>query len=219
MRVHMIGNKVGMTQIFDESGKVVPITVLKVGPCYVVGKKTVEKDGYSAVVLGYGDIKEKKIRKSEMGLFESVKVPPKKVLKESRVNLKELDSFEIGQELKVDIFKKGDYVDVAGKSKGRGFSGVMKRHGMKGAKDSHGTHEYFRHGGSIGSSAYPSHVFKGMKMAGQYGASKITLQNLQVVDVRTEKGLVLLKGAIPGPNKGYILISHAVKKPVAKVKS
>ena len=219
MRIYMIGNKIGMTQIFDEAGKVIPVTVFKVGPCYVVGKKTVEKDGYSALVLGYDDIKEKKVRKSEMGLFKSVKISPKKVLKESRVSPDELDSFKIGQELKVDFFKKGDFVDITGTSKGRGFSGVIKRHGMSGAKDSHGTHEYFRHGGSIGASAYPSHIFKGKKMPGQYGATRVTLQNLKVINVREGKGVVLVKGAIPGPNKGYIFVSHAVKRPVAKVEA
>jgi len=212
----MIGTKVGMTQIFDETGKVIPVTILKVGPCYVVRKKTIENDGYSALVLGYGDIKEKKVRKSEMGLFKQTNIPPKKILKESRVNPEELDNFEIGQEIKVNIFKKDEYVDVTGKSKGRGFAGVMKKHGMSGAKKSHGTHEYFRHGGSIGSSAYPSHVFKGLKMAGHYGASRITVQNLKVVDVREDKGIILVKGAVPGPNKGYLFISHAVKKPVAQ---
>ena len=114
---------------------------------------------------------------------------------------------------KVDIFKKDEYVDVTGKSKGRGFTGVIKRHGMAGAKKSHGTHEYFRHGGSIGSSAYPSHVFKGLKMAGHYGSDRVTVQNLKVVDVREDKGIILVKGAVPGPNKGYIFISQAVKKP------
>ncbi len=214
MRIRMIGNKIGMTQIFDESGKVIPVTVIKVGPCYVVNKKSVEKDGYSAIVLGYGDIKEKRLRKSEMGLFKKAGVSPKRVLKETRVNPQELDSFEIGQELTVEIFKKGEYVDVTGKSKGRGFAGVMKRHGMSGAKSSHGTHEYFRHGGSIGASSFPSHVFKGKKMAGHYGNATVTIQNLKVVDVRPEKGIILVKGAVPGPNKGYVFISHAVKKPV-----
>ena len=217
MKVQMIGTKVGMTQIFDETGKVIPVTVLKVGPCYVIRKKTIEKDGYSAIVLGYGDIKEKKVRKSEEGLFKLANVSPKRILKESKVIPEELDKFEVGQELKVDIFKKGEYVDITGMSKGRGFTGVIKRHGMSGAKDSHGTHEYFRHGGSIGSSAYPSHVFKGIKMAGHYGASKITVQNLKIIDVREDKGIVIVKGAVPGPNKGYIFISHAVKKPASKV--
>ncbi len=215
MRIRMIGNKIGMTQVFDESGKVIPVTVLKVGPCYVVRKKTVDNDGYSALVLGYGDVKEKKLRKSEKVFFEKAGVSPKRILKETRVNPEELDNFEIGQEITLEIFKKGDFVDVTGKSKGRGFSGVMKRHGMSGAKSSHGTHEYFRHGGSVGASSFPSRVFKGKKMAGHYGNETITVQNLQVVDVRPEKGVILVKGAVPGPNKGYIFVSHAVKKQAA----
>jgi len=212
MRMKLLGNKVGMTQIFDESGALIPVTVLKAGPCYVVSKKTEEKDGYSALVIGYDDVKEQRVRKSELGVYQKANLSPKRILKEIRVSSKELDSYEIGQELTVELFKKGEWVDVTARSKGRGFSGVMKRHGMAGAKSSHGTHEYFRHGGSIGSSAYPSHVFKGKKMAGHYGASRITIQNLKVIDVRPAQNLIIVKGATPGPNRGYITIAHAVKK-------
>ncbi len=211
MKIRMLGNKVGMTQIFDEKGTVIPVTVLRVGPCYVVAKKTEEKNGYSAIVLGFEDIKESKVRKSELGLFQKANVSPKRMLKESRVSKEELVKFEIGQELNIELFKKGDFVDITGKSKGRGFSGVMKRHGMAGAKRSHGTHEYFRHGGSIGSSASPSRVFKGKKMPGRYGGARVTVQNLMVADVKPDKHIMLVKGAVPGPNREYIEITHTVK--------
>jgi len=215
MRLTVPGIKVGMTQVFDEEGKVIPVTVLKTGPCIVVRKKTVEKDGYSAIVLGYEDVKESKLRKSELGLFKKLGIPPKKMLIESRVDEESLDKFEIGQEIGIDIFKRGDFVDVTGKTKGRGFAGVMKRHGMAGAKASHGTHEYFRHGGSIGSSAFPSRVFKGKRMPGHYGGERVTIQNLLVVDVKPEENLLIVKGAVPGPNKGYIFVAHAKKKPAS----
>jgi len=215
MRIRMMGNKIGMSQIFDEEGKVIPVTVLKVGPCLVVGKKIEEKNGYSALVLGYGDVKEKRIRKSELGLFAKAGIPPKKILFESPVNREELENYNIGQEINLDLFKKGDFVDVTAKSKGRGFTGVMKRYGMSGAKGSHGTHEYFRHVGSIGASSFPARVFKGKRMPGRYGGTRVTVQNLSVVDVKADKGVLLLKGAVPGPNKGYVMIAHSVKKGAA----
>ena len=210
--INMIGNKVGMSQIFAEDGRVVPVTVLKVGPCYVVNKRTEEKDGYSALVLGYQDVDEKKVRKSEMGLFNKVKVTPKKILVESRLSKAEIDKYEIGQEIGIDIFEKNEFVDVAGTTKGRGFTGVMKRHGMSGAKGSHGTHEYFRHGGSIGSSAFPSRVFKGKRMPGRYGGNRVKVQNLTITDIKPEKNVLLVEGAVPGPNRGFVTVSHAVKK-------
>ncbi len=212
MRLRLLGNKIGMTQIFDESGQVVPITVLQVGPCVVIDKKTEEKNGYNAFVLGYEDIKEEKVRKSELGLFKKTGLTPMRHMAESRVTKKELEQYEIGQEIRIDIFNKGDHVDVTGKSKGRGFTGVMKRYGMAGAKRSHGTHEYFRHGGSIGASASPSRVFKGMKMPGRFGASNVTIQNLVVTDVKPEQNIMLIRGSVPGPNRAYVTVSPAVKK-------
>jgi large subunit ribosomal protein L3 len=212
MGLRLLGNKIGMTQIFDESGQVVPVTVLQVGPCVVVDKKTDVKDGYSALVLGYEEVKEERVRKSELGLYKKTGITPKRHMAESRVTKEELEKYEIGQEIRIDIFNKGDLVDVAGKSKGRGFSGVMKRYGMAGAKRSHGTHEYFRHGGSIGASASPSRVFKGMKMPGRFGASNVTVQNLVVSDVKPEQNIMLIRGAVPGPNRAYVTVSPAVKK-------
>ena len=216
MRIHMIGNKVGMTQIFDEAGKIVPVTVLKVGPCLVVNKKTDEKDGYNAIVLGYEDKKESRVRKSELGLYKKIKAQPKRILRESRVSKEELDKFQIGQAIAVDIFNKKDFVDVTGKSKGRGFTGVMKRHRMSGAKASHGTHEHFRHGGSIGSNTFPGRVWKNMKMPGRYGCSNVTIQSLAIADVKPDQNLLLVRGAVPGPSKGYVSVSSAAKRPPAK---
>jgi len=212
MRINMLGNKIGSTQIFNEEGERIPVTVLKVGPCFIVNKKTEKRDGYNALVLAYEDVKKAKVKKSRLGIFKKANVLPKKVLKESRMGKEYLDKFKIGQEIDLDIFNKGDFIDVTGKSKGRGFSGVMKRHGMSGANKSHGTHEYFRHGGSIGSSAYPARVFKGKKMPGRYGAERVTIQNLKIVDIMPDKHIMLVRGAIPGPNRAYISVSSAVKK-------
>jgi large subunit ribosomal protein L3 len=212
MRMLMLGNKLGMTQVFDQNGTVISVTVLKIGPCWVVDKRTEEKNGYSAVILAFEDIKENRVRKSELGQFKKAKLPTKRIMRESRVSKEELDKFEIGQEVNIDLFKKGDFVDISGRSKGRGFTGVMKRHGMAGAKRSHGTHEYFRHGGSIGASASPSRVFKGKKMAGRYGGTRVTVQNLLIADVRPEKSIMMVKGAVPGPNRGNIEVAHSIKR-------
>jgi len=212
----MIGNKIGMTQLFNENGEVVPVTVVKLGPCTVIDKKTEKKDGYSALVIGYGEIKESRVRKSELGLFKKADVVPRKILRETRVEPEELDTYKIGQQIApADIFKAGEYVDITGNSKGRGFTGVIKRYGMAGAKSSHGTHEFFRHGGSIGASAYPARVFKGKKMPGRYGGNKITMQNLMIADIKPDKNIILVKGAVPGANRGYITVTHAVKKPAS----
>jgi large subunit ribosomal protein L3 len=214
MALKLMGNKMGMTQIFDESGRVIPVTVVKVGPSVVVAKKTEERDGYSALVLGYEDTKESRLKGSELGVYKKANLAPKRHLMEARMKAEELDQYEIGQELGPDLFNRGDYVDVTGNSKGRGFTGVIKRHGMSGAKSTHGTHEFFRHGGSIGASASPSHVFKGTKMPGRYGGTRITVQNLLLADVRPEQGILLIKGAVPGANRSYITVTHAAKKPV-----
>ncbi|KPJ87103.1 MAG: 50S ribosomal protein L3 [Spirochaetes bacterium DG_61] len=212
MKLSLLAHKVGMTQIFDEDGKVIPVTVLKIKPAIVVRKKSYEKDGYNALVLGFEDVKENKIRKSEDGLYKKLNVTPRKILRETRLLKEDLDKFEIGQEVGIDVFNKDDIVDVTGKTKGRGFTGVMKRHGMSGAKRSHGTHEYFRHGGSIGAASYPSRVFKGKRMPGRYGGTKVKIQNLSIVNLVPDKNLMLVKGAVPGPNKGYVTVAPAVKK-------
>ena len=212
MPIGLIGKKIGMTQIMKENGEVVPVTVIQAGPCVVVQKKTTESDHYNALQLGFADRKEKKTNKPLLGHFKKGGVSPKKILKEIRLDASEVGQYEIGQEIKADIFKVGEYVDVVGTTKGRGFAGVIKRHGFRGAPASHGTHDYKRHGGSIGSASYPSKVYKGIKMPGRMGGSRVTIQNLKIENIRSEQNLLLIKGAIPGADNGTVLIKKAVKK-------
>ncbi len=207
----LIGKKLGMTQIFDEKGRVIPVTVLEVGPCFVVQRKRSEKEGYDAVQVGFGRKKIKNVTKPLRGHLGKANFEEGfEVLQELKVDPDE--NIEIGQSLTLEMFEVGEYVDVTGKSKGKGFTGVMKRHGFHGTPASHGTHEYFRHGGSIGSSAYPAKVFKGMKMPGHKGNERVTIQNLVVVDIKKERNLMLVKGAVPGPTGGIVVVKRAVKK-------
>jgi len=206
----IIGRKVGMTQIFHEDGSVVPVTVVEAGPCSVVQKKTEEKDGYDALQLSFLPKNSQRVNKPLSGHFKKAGVGPSYHLKEFRVEKSE--GVEVGQEVNVSLFKPGDIVDVTGLSKGKGFTGVIKRHGFHGSPGSHGTHEYFRHGGSVGSAAYPHHTFKGLKMPGQHGNRRVTLQNIEVVDVKEDQNLILLKGGIPGSRHGWVLIRNATKK-------
>lgn len=219
----LLGKKIGMTSIFDESGNKIPVTVLDVASNVVVQKKSAEgKDGYSAVKIGFGlahkhekDGEEARWRLNapRVGVFTSAGIDhPRLTTREIRVTEAELDRYEVGQELGPNEFRVGDFIDVTAKCKGRGFSGVMKRHNFAGGKASHGVHEYFRHGGSIGMSAYPARVIKGKKMAGQYGNVQTTVQNLRVVGVREEDNALLVRGAVPGPNGGTVLIRTAIKK-------
>jgi large subunit ribosomal protein L3 len=213
MPIGILGKKLGMTQYFDEDNNAIPITVIEAGPCPVVQKKTVDsKDGYNAIQLGFLDQKRHRLTQPVLGHFDKVKAPPKRFLREIRLNEEEIQNYEAGQEVKVDIFEAGDYVDVTGFTKGKGFTGVMKRHGFHGAKKSHGTHEYFRHGGSIGASASPSKVFKGKKMPGRKGNERVTIQNLQIIDVRPDQNLLLVKGSVPGAPNGLLMIKKAKKK-------
>ncbi len=201
-----------MTQVFDEKGRVFPVTVLQVGPCFVVQRKTSGKEGYDAVQVGFGRKKMKNVTRPLEGHLKKADFDEGfEVLQELEVSPDE--AVEVGQSLTLEMFEVGEYVDVTGKSKGKGFTGVMKRHGFHGTPAAHGTHEYFRHGGSIGSSAYPAKVFKGMKMPGQKGNERVTIQNLVVVDIKKERNLMLVKGAVPGPNGGIVLVKRAVKKP------
>ena len=206
----LIGKKIGITHIFKEDGNFVPVTVVQAGPCSVVQTKTEKTDGYNAIQLGFGDIKEKKVKKPQLGHFKKVNLIPKKILHEFRLGPQEIEGINIGQELNTSIFKKGECVDVTGTSKGKGFAGVMKRHGFHGAPASHGRHYFRRHGGSIGS-RYPQHVRKGTRMAGRMGNEQVTVQNLEIADIRPEDNLILIKGAIPGNNKGFVLIKKTVK--------
>ncbi len=205
----IIGRKLGMTQIFLEDGSVIPVTVVEAGPCSVVQKKTKEKDGYNALQLGFLPKKSKRVNKPLSGHFKKAGASPCYHLKEFCVE--NTEGYELGQEITVNLFKPGDVVDVTGLGKGKGFTGVMKRHGFHGSPGSHGTHEYFRHGGSVGSATFPHHVFKGMKMPGQHGNRRITLQNIKVVDVKEDQNILLLQGGIPGSPKGWVLIRSATK--------
>ncbi len=209
----LLGRKLGMTQVFTEDGVRIPVTVIELGPCVVVGKRTPDKHGYSALQLGFATQKPHRVRKPVMGQFAHLEGDPPKYVREIRIPASELDKYEVGQEIRVaDVFGEGEYVDVTGTSKGRGFQGVMKRHGFAGFRASHGTHEYFRHGGSIGCRLTPGRVVKGKKMPGHMGAERVTVQNLQVVGVRPDDHVLLVKGAVPGPNKGLVLVRKAVKK-------
>ena len=208
MEKAIIGKKVGMTQIFDEAGKVIPVTVIEAGPCTVVQKKTAEKDGYTAVQLGYQDVAEKKLTKPEAGHLKKAEVPFKKVLKEFK--LANADSMNVGDEVKADVFAAGDRVDVTGISKGKGYAGVIKRHGAHRLKESHGTGPVHRHAGSMGSSTDPSRIFKGKIGAGHMGAEQVTVLNLDVVSVDPELNLIAVCGAIPGPKGGIVYLRNSV---------
>ena len=204
----LIGKKIGMTSIYDASGKVVPCTVLEAGPCVVTQVKTVETDGYSAIQLAYDEKKEKKTTKALKGHFEKAGTTPKKILREF-TRFEEGHQKSLGDVLDVTVFEEGEYVDVSGTSKGKGFQGVVKRHHFRGVGDAtHGQHNRLRAPGSMGASSYPSRVFKGMRMAGQMGNAKVKVINLQIVKIVKEKNLVLVKGSVPGANGSYIIIER-----------
>ena len=210
----IIGKKVGMSQIFDENGHVIPVTVIEAGPCVVVQKKTSEKEGYEAVKLGYEDIAERKLSKPEMGHLNKAGVSPKKYLRE--FDLENAAELNIGDIVKADTFEVGDFVDVTGISKGHGYAGVIKRHGAHRLKETHGTGPVHRHAGSMGSSTDPSKIFKGKIGAGHMGVEQVTIQNLSVVKVDPELNMLVVCGAIPGPKGGLVTIKSTVK--VHKVK-
>lgn len=208
MQKAIIGKKIGMTQIFSPEGKVIPVTVIEAGPCSVVQRKTVEADGYEAVQLGFGDVKEKHVTKPLKGHFEKHGVALRKVLKEFRLDEITLNT---GDEVKADTFAEGECVDVTGISKGKGYSGVIKRWGTHRLKETHGTGPVHRHPGSMGACSSPSRVFKGKKLPGHMGNVKVTVQNLDVVKVDAERNLILVKGAVPGPKGGIVTIKNTVK--------
>ena len=209
MQKALIGKKIGMTQIFDEKGNVLPVTVVEAGPCVVSQKKTVENDGYAAVQLGFGDLKPSRVNKPQKGHFDKADVAPKRTLREFRFD--DTDAYNVGDIVKADIFAGGDRVDVTGKSKGKGYAGVIKRWNFRRLKESHGSGPVVRHGGSIGACSSPSRVWKGKKMAGHLGAEKVTVQNLTVVKIDAENNLIAIKGAVPGPNGGTVIIRDTVK--------
>jgi len=209
MQKSMIGKKIGMTQIFDESGKVVPVTVIEAGPCVVVQKKTVENDGYDSVQLGYGDVKIKNVTKPLQGHFKKADVACKKTLKEFRLD--DCSAINVGDVLKADVFAVGDAVDVSGVSKGKGFQGAIKRHNQHRLKMTHGTGPVHREAGSMGACSSPSRIYKGKALPGHMGAENVTVQNLEVVKIDVENNLIALKGAVPGPKGGIVCIFDSVK--------
>lgn len=209
----IIGKKLGMSQIFEEDGKLIPVTVIQAGPCVVVQKKTEEKDGYNALQIGFDEKRLKSVKKPQREMFKKLNITPKKTMREFRVDKKELDAYQVGQSITLDtLYKAGDFVDVVGTNKGRGFTGVMKRHNFHGADAAHGTHEYKRHGGSIGQHTQPGRVFKGVKMPGHYGNARITTQSIKIAQINKDKNLLLINGSAPGPTGAYVLINKAIKK-------
>ena len=209
MKKGLVGKKLGMTQLFDANGNVVPVTVIEAGPCVISQKKTIENDGYEAVQIGYGDLKANKVNKPMKGHFAKGDVAPKKVLREFR--FEDVSAMNVGDIIKADIFAEGDRVDVKGTSKGKGYAGVIKRWNFGRLKMSHGTGPVARHGGSLGACSTPSKVVKGKKMAGHLGAERVTVQNLDVVKVDAENNIIALKGAVPGPKGGIVVIANTVK--------
>ena len=209
MNKAIIGRKVGMTQVFMPDGKVIPVTVVEAGPCPVVQIKTIEKDGYSAVKLGFDETSEKRMNKPELGVFKKAGVAPQKVLREFRVE--NAGSYEVGKSVTAEAFKAGDRVDVVGTSKGHGFSGVIKRWNQRRLKETHGVGPVHREVGSMGANSTPSRVFKQKHMPGQYGHERVTVQNLEVVRVDAARGALLIKGAVPGPKGSIVTVCDSVK--------
>ena len=208
MKKAILATKVGMTQIFNEDGLLIPVTVLQAGPCVVTQVKTEDNDGYAAVQVGFGEIRERLVNKPEKGHFEKAGVDVKRFLKEFRFD--NAAEYQVGQEIKADIFAAGDHIDATAISKGKGFQGAIKRHGQSRGPMAHGS-KYHRHAGSNGAASDPSKVFKGKKMPGHMGSKKITVQNLEVVRVDAENNLILVKGSVPGPKKSLVTIKESVK--------
>ena len=217
MQMGLLGKKLGMTQVFAEDGERIPVTVIQLGPNYVVGKRTLDKDGYSAVILGFDEKPGRLCNKPEIGMYKGGEVKPQRFVREMRVPAEEADEYEVGQKVAItQVFEVGIPIDVTGTSKGKGFQGVMKRHGMAGTKASHGVHEYFRHGGSIGCRLTPGRVVKGKHMSGQMGSERKTVQNLQLVDILEDDEAILVRGSIPGPSQGYVQVRKASTRQVYK---
>jgi len=208
MKKAILATKVGMTQIFNENGVLTPVTVLQAGPCVVTQVKTVENDGYAAVQVGYGDIRETLVNKPRKGHFAKAGVANKRFLKEFR--FENAADYTVGQEIKVDMFAEGDKIDATAQSKGKGFQGAIKRHGMSRGPMAHGS-KYHRHAGSNGAATSPGRVFKGKRMPGQMGNVRVTVQNLEIVKIDVENNLILVKGAVPGPKKAMIMLKNTVK--------
>ena len=209
-KIGLLGKKVGMTQVFAEDGERIPVTVISTGPCFVAGHRTEERDGYSALVVGFDEKPERLVNRADRGNFNKAGIKPQRVVREFRLDAETVAKYEVGQELKVtDVFEQGAPLDVTGTVKGRGTQGVMKRWGMRGGKASHGVHEYYRHGGSIGCRLTPGRVVKGKRMGGHMGTNTKTVQNLQLVAILEEDNAILVRGSIPGPTGGYVTVRLA----------
>jgi large subunit ribosomal protein L3 len=212
-RIGLVGKKLGMTQVFADDGERIPVTVIQAGPCFVVSKRTEERDGYTALVLGFDEKPLRLVTRPVAGTFKASNLKPQRVLKEFRLPAAECDKFSVGQALgPQDLFKDGAPIDVQGQSKGKGFQGVIKQHHMKGMTRSHGTHEYFRHGGSIGCRLTPQRVHKGKRMAGHMGAEQVTVQNLQLYRILPEENCILVRGAVPGAANQYVIVQSAATR-------
>jgi len=209
MRIGLLGKKVGMAQIFDDAGSQIPVSIVEVGPCYVTAIRSQEQDGYTAVQLGFDEGKIKSFNRAELGHFKKANVKPQRFVEEIRTESTE--GLQVGATLHADNFQEGDFVDVIGVSIGKGFQGVVKRHGFSGGEASHGA-KFGREAGSTGQSAYPSRVIKGVSMAGQMGNEKVTVQNLKIVKVDVENNLLLIKGAVPGVERGYLVVKSSLKR-------
>jgi large subunit ribosomal protein L3 len=207
----ILGKKVGMTQIFDEQGEVIPVTLIEAGPCYVTQVKRKDRDGYAAIQLGFEEIKAKRLTRGQLSHLQKNNVPPVRYLREIRMSEESLGDFEAGQALKADLFQEGDWVDVTGTSKGKGFAGVVKRYGFSGGPKTHGQSDRHRAPGSIGQCKTPGRVFRGKRMAGRLGGERVTVQGLRVVLVDPERNLLAIRGAVPGAKNGLVVVQEARK--------
>ncbi|HRC56900.1 MAG TPA: 50S ribosomal protein L3 [Kofleriaceae bacterium] len=218
-KIGLLGKKIGMTQVFADDGESVPVTVIQAGPCFVLGKRTQERDGYTALVLGFDEkpLRLAQKRRSEIGWFAKAEVKPQRFVRELRLPASEVDKYQVGQAIgPKDVFADNTPVDVEGISKGKGYQGVIKKHHMKGMKSTHGTHEYFRHGGSIGCRLTPQRVHKGKRMAGQMGDETVTVQNLQLFRMLPEENCLLVRGSVPGSKDGYVVVTVAATRTTYK---
>jgi large subunit ribosomal protein L3 len=219
LKIGLLGKKIGMTQVFAEDGEAVPVTVIQTGPCHVIGTRTQERDGYTAVVLGFDEKPVRLATKAEVGALKGTDLKPQRFIRELRLPAEEVAKYTVGQVLgPKDVFVESAAIDVEGTSKGKGYQGVIKKHHMKGMTRAHGTHEYFRHGGSIGCRLTPQRVHKGKRMAGQMGNEKVSIQNLQLFRILPEENVILVRGGVPGSNNAYVVVTNAATRTAYKRK-
>jgi large subunit ribosomal protein L3 len=219
LKIGLLGKKIGMTQVFADDGEAVPVTVIQTGPCHVIGTRTAERDGYSALVLGFDEKPVRLATKPEIGAMKTNGLKPQRFIRELRLPAEEVAKYQVGQVLgPKDVFADNTPIDVEGTSKGKGYQGVIKRHHMSGMTRAHGTHEYFRHGGSIGCRLTPQRVHKGKRMAGQMGAEKVSVQNLQLLRIMPDENVILVRGAVPGATNDYVVVTNAATRTVYKRK-